>query len=338
MKHLFATFMITSAASASGQWLTDSLIAHFPMDGTPDDMIGVLVPVVSSGTPAFCADRHGAANGAACFDGSSFWSYGDVLDVDTDMYSIALWCRIDGLTFNDPNHDYPLSKGTTVSGTPPLSGYSFGFRDEFPDTLSAAALFGNSNQALLIKDHPVTYGVWNHYTISRCADDQVAFYINANLVAMDTLAFQRNLSTNIHFSIGAGSRAPVTGPGGYFQGAVDDLCFYKGRCLTDSEILTLSDFNVAVGERSASANALHLSPSPAAQNLRIDLPSPLQITGPIYALNALGQQVTLRTLNLTMVNDAVKSISVDVSQLPEGAYFVVVPTEKGRMHGRFVKE
>lgn len=32
------------------------------------------------------------------------------------------------------------------------------------------------------------------------------------------------------------------------------------------------------------------------------------------------------------------ALTLDVSHLPKGAYFVVVPTEEGRLHGRFVKE
>lgn len=338
MKHTITLLLLIGTFSASGQWLTDSLIAHFPMDGTPDDVIGGLVPVVTSGAPAFCADRHGMANGAACFDGSSFWSYGDVLDMDTSRYSVSLWCRIDSITPNANHHDYPLSKGTTVSGSPPLSGYSMGFRDELPDTLSAAALFGNNTQSLLIMAHPVTFGSWYHYTISRCAGDAISLSINGILVTADQLAPNKNLSTNIHFSIGAGERAPAAPPGGFFSGAVDDVRLYKGRCLSQDEIDVLADITVGLNDRRAPLAVLRLYPNPARTSLRVDLPAQSRVTGPITTLNALGQAILLSEAIVGVHGNSARALTLDVSDLPKGAYFVVVPTEEGSLHGRFIKE
>ncbi len=338
MKHTITLLLLTGTFSASGQWLTDSLIAHFPMDGSPNDTVGGLVPVVTSGAPAFCPDRFGIPNSAACFDGSSFWSYGDVLDMDTSSYSISLWCRIDSLTPNVLDHDYPLSKGTTVSGSPPLSGYSVGFRDELPDTLNAAALFGNNTQTLLIMDHPVIFGTWYHYTISRCAEDALSLSINGIHVASDQLAPNKNLSTNIHFSIGAGERAPAAPPGGFFRGAVDDVQIYKGRCLSQDEIDVLADLTVGLNGRRSPLAELGLFPNPAYSTLRIELSASAGITGPITVLNSLGQPIPLSALTVGLPGNGAQPLTLDVSHLPKGAYFVVVPTEEGKVHGRFVKE
>ncbi|MBK9273096.1 MAG: T9SS type A sorting domain-containing protein [Flavobacteriales bacterium] len=323
-----------------GQSLNDSLIAHFPLDGSPNDVIGLLTPTVTHGTPGSCTDRFGDPNGAACFDGASFWSYGDVLDMDTSRYTIALWCRIDSITPNATHHDYPLAKGTTVSGTPPLSGYSFGFRDDLPDTISAAAMFGNNTQALLIMDHPVSFGAWYHYTISRCAEDELSFFVNGVLVAADQLAPNKNLSTNIHFSIGAADRAPADPPAGFFRGVVDDVRIYKGRCLSQAEVDTLALDLLSVGSTPIKKDqlGLELSPNPATQTLRIDLTGSEKFTGPVLVLNALGQAVPITNGSLGQTGTGVRSLTVDVSGLPNGAYFVVVATEKGRVHGRFVKE
>lgn len=339
MKRFLTSTVILCALGAHGQWLTDSLIAHFPMNGSPNDTVGGLVPILTFGAPSFCVDRVGVPDGAACFDGNDFWRYGDVLEVDSSAFSISFWCRIDGLTPGSLDHDYPLAKGTTAFGNPPYSGYAFGFRDELPDTLSAACLWGQGNQPVIIKDHPVSYGVWTHYTMSRCFDDIVLLHVNGVHVSTDTLDAAADLTTNIYFGIGAGDRAPSGQPvGGYFRGAIDDIRIYKGRCLTQAEISSLADLTVGITEIGASVFELHLSPNPATQTLRIDLTSSENITGPLLVLNALGQAVPIAHGSLVRTSLGVRSLTVDVSGLPNGAYFVVVPTEKGRSHGRFVKE
>ncbi|HOZ40851.1 MAG TPA: T9SS type A sorting domain-containing protein [Flavobacteriales bacterium] len=350
MKHFLTFLLLTGALGANGQWLTDSLIAHFPMDGTPNDVVGGLVPTVTSGAPSFCPDRFGEPAGAACFDGASFWSYGDVLDMDTSDYSIAAWVKVDTVL---PPFDLgpgswgnewlvyggvPFGKGATVYAMPPGAGYSISFRQLTPAVFTANEFTGDDAAISTATIASIVPDTWFHLVISRCGAQHI---LHVAGVFMDEIETEeaRNLNTNIHFAIGAGAREPTPWPNTeFFDGVLDDLRIYKGRCLTTPEILGLSDLNVSIASTRPIDLEFRISPNPAAQNVRIDLPTPLQITGPINALNALGQQVPLRAGNLTMVNDAVKSISVDVSQLPEGAYFVVVPTEKGRMHGRFIKE
>lgn len=344
MKHLFATFMITCALSASGQWLTDSLIAHFPLDGSPNDVIGGLSPTVTSGAPGYCADRSSNPNGAVCFDGASFWSYGDTLDVDTADFSIAYWVRLDsvpppfyvsGTYLSDAS--ILVGKGTTVYGYPERAGYSIMVRNT-NGVYSLSALWGGAVNDLVYDETPITLNDWFHVVQSRCGTQQT-LHLNGQLMFDITTDANRDLGVDIVFALGALDRDPTGHPDqGWLIGALDDVRVYKGRCLVDSEILALADLNVAVAEQAPSTNTLQLSPNPATKMLRIDLPAPLEASGPVYALNALGQQVPLRAGNLTMVNDAVKSLSVDISGLPEGAYFVVVPTEKGRLHGKFIKE
>ena len=94
---IFAFLCVSTLCSAQAQSLSDSLIAHFPLDGSPNDLIGSLAPTATDGQPGFCADRFGNPNSAACFDGASFWSYGDVLDVDTMDFTLAAWVRLDRL-------------------------------------------------------------------------------------------------------------------------------------------------------------------------------------------------------------------------------------------------
>lgn len=337
MRHTFTLLLLAGTVGVTGQSLTDSLIAHFPMDGNADDVVGGLFPIDTTGSPGFCTGHDGTSNGAGCFDGTGVWSYGDVLDVDTADFTIAFWCRVDALTPASPHHDYPLAKGTTAFGMPEHSGYAFGFRDDLPDTLSAAFLRRDDLNDLQVTSYPTLYSVWRHLLVNRC-DTTLTFTIDGVQVDIDTLTMDLDFSTNIYFSIGAGDRTPGGSITGYFQGAVDDIRIYKGRCLGQDEIEALAGLTVGNYEREAPLADLQLYPNPAHSTVRIELSARSPITGPLTLLNALGQVVALPASSMLLDRDRIRSITLDVSGLPAGAYFVVMPTEQGRLYGRFVKE
>jgi hypothetical protein len=350
MKALFTSIMFMSAAGASSQSLIDSLIAHFPMNGSPNDTVSGLVPLVTSGEPTFCADRFGNPEAAACFDGASFWSYGDVLDMDTSAYAITAWIRADTVL---PPFDLgpgpwgaewlvyggvPVGKGGTVYATPPGSGYSIHLRQLASGAYMVHDFTGDSNGLGTVASGPFTTNSWFSLAVTRCGTEH-SIYVNGSLVSEISTQYPRNVNTNIHFAFGAGVRDPTSQPNtDFLDGALDDVRIYKGRCLTDAEIQSLADLSVTVSDSAPGQLQLRLSPNPTTQTLRIDLATPLQVAEPVIALNALGQRVAFRAGALTMVNDAIKSFSVDVSELPNGAYFVVVPTVRGKLHGRFIKE
>lgn len=337
MNHLLTTLFLASAVCANAQTLSDSLIAHFPLDGSPDDVIGGLAPTVTAGMPSFCTDRFGNPNGAACFDGASFWSYGDVLDMDTSDFSISAWCRVDGLTTGTTAHDYPIAKGTTVYGTPAHSGYAFGFRDELPDTLSVAFMRRDEQNNLQVTSYPTVFGAWRHLLINHC-DTLLALYLDGDEVNTDTLSLDLDFSTNIFFSIGAEDRNPGGSPAGFFQGAVDEVRIYKGRCLSQAEISVLAGTTVDIGNYVGPEYELRLSPNPSTGILRIDLPPSVHVTARIAVINTLGQPVPFGPVEFTMTHGRVGDTVLDVSGLPSGPYFVVVPTERGRLYGRFIKK
>lgn len=347
MKRFLTSTAILCALGAQGQWLTDSLIAHFPMDGSPNDTVGGLVPVVTSGAPAFCADRFGNPDGAACFDGASFWSYGDVLDVDTTNFSIAYWVRLDTVLppfYVFGNNGSYLSdasmlvgKGTTVYGYPERAGYSILAKNN-GGVYSLSALWGGETNDLVYGDTPITLHSWFHVVQSRCGTQQT-LYINGQLVLDLTTNSNRDLSVDIVFAVGALDRDPTNHPDqGWLHGALDDIRLYKGRCLSSAEIAVLADLNVGIAGLETTDQELQLSPNPATHTLRIDLTGSENITGPVLVLNAIGQTVPMANGSLGQTSLGVRSLTIDVSGLPNGAYFVVVPTEKGRLHGRFVKE
>ncbi|MBV6405820.1 MAG: T9SS type A sorting domain-containing protein [Flavobacteriales bacterium] len=104
-----------------------------------------------------------------------------------------------------------------------------------------------------------------------------------------------------------------------------------------TEAITQFDLTSAI-ESSYSAGVMRLVPNPASRELRIVLAGTGNVTGPVQLLNAIGQQVPVPAGSLVVNEVAVQSLTLDVSGLPAGAYFVVVPTATGKVHGRFVKE
>lgn len=548
---LLAALAFTLASDSSAQVLSDSLIAHFPMDGSPNDTVGGLVPEVTSGAPAFCIDRFGNPNCAACFDGASFWSYGDVLDMDTSDFVISFWFRSDS-----EEGSRLVTKGNTVFGTPGNAGYSFGFGDDGGGDYVGGIYVYDDQANESSTAVPVEVSQWTHMVASRC-DTILSVHVNGQLYSQVPTESHGDLSTNIVFALGALDRNPTSQPdGSFFTGALDDLRIYKGRCLSQAEIDTLAgnlqagadqwlhfpdnitgnavnigdldiqgdqitlealvtrnpsqgveivskhsnptnvnylfrvnsleittetgymligadielcpdsvyhlaatydgaiakyyvngvviasapktgdliqnSFQAYIGNNQALMNtqlegyidelriwsvartqqelidnmyslanptaqtglrayytfdgdyvnqqnpgawdgtpigpdvqlAMHptfdgavdelclstglsdspraiplmLGPNPSTGALRIDLPTPMDITSPITVVNSLAQEFRPHTSNLNMVGERVQSLTVDVSDLPIGAYFVVVPTEKGRLHGRFIKE
>lgn len=86
------------------------------------------------------------------------------------------------------------------------------------------------------------------------------------------------------------------------------------------------------------ASPLRITPNPAQGILCIELTASAGFNGPVTVLNALGQPLRMSARTVEVFRDGQQSLTLDVSGLPAGAYFVVVPTEEGYLHGRFVKE
>jgi hypothetical protein len=327
MKPTFVSILLLCTGSAYGQDLSDSLIAHFPMDNSPNDLISGLAPTVTSGTPGFCADRFGNPNGAACFDGASFWSYGDVLDMDTADFVISFW-------FSSDSEDGSrlVTKGNTIFGTPDNAGYSFGFGDggggEYVGSIYVYDDQANESTTAV----PVEVSEWAHMVASRC-DSILSVHVNGQLTSQVPTISHGDLSTNIVFAIGALDRNPTPEPdGSYFSGAIDDLRIYKGRCLTQAEIDTLYyGLTVDAASLGPIKSELRIHPNPSADKLWIASTNTQRHPGVLTVTDATGRKVVVRTVNSA-------TVQLDVAYLKPGAYFVMLQDGHVQAHGRFIKE
>lgn len=347
MKHILTTFMIACAASASGQSLTDSLIAHFPMDGSPNDTVGGLVPMVTSGSPTFCADRFGDPAGAACFDGASFWSYGDTLDMDTSDFSMALWVNIDSIRLPfeiQPGFvsegSFIAGKGTTIYADPMRAGYSLIGTNNGGGELSIYGISGNNSNDVRLTSSAITTDTWTHLTFSRCGDHQF-IHLNGIMVADSVVPDQRNLNVNTVFSIGAMNRDPSTQPDSeWLIGSVDDLRVYKGRCLSQSEIDTLAG-TITTGLPSPpvlSDPGMSLLPNPAQDRITVRFDHPVDSEMRLNIMDASGRVVSTSGRLLNIVPQGVAAIEIPLDGMVPGLYFVRFTSQQGTWYERFIME
>lgn len=320
------------------QSLTDSLIAHFPMDGNANDLIDGLAPTVTQGAPGFCADRFGTADGAACFDGASFWSYGDVLDMDTVDFSISCWLFVDSvqLPFEVETNFWtygglPIDKGLTLQGSPQRAGYGLFAREAQPGSYTMLYGTGGNSNDVAYASHGGLMDVWQHVVLSRCGAHQM-LHIDGQLVADSVIVEGRNLNTNIFFTFGAMNRDPTTYVDTeHFIGALDDVRIYKNRCLSQAEIDTLAFDLLTVGIAESNQPALRLSPNPVEHLLTIAHDGFDAVGAQCLIMDGVGRTIKEQTLT------ADRTV-VDVMDIPPGAYFVKLQTTQWQAHGKFIKE
>lgn len=122
----------------------------------------------------------------------------------------------------------------------------------------------------------------------------------------------------------------------FYSLAIDSVGNREAKSDT-SEASTYFDLETAV-RPVHEANALRISPNPTSGLLHIDVTSTGRLNGPIIVLNTLGQPIPLSAATVGVPGNSAQLLTLDVSHLPKGAYFVTVPTEEGSLHARFVKE
>lgn len=326
----------------TAQDITSNLIAHFPLNGTPNDMIGGLAPTVTSGQPGFCSDRFGNPNSAACFDGASFWSYGDVLDVDTMDFTLAAWVKVDTvlLPFEIApgfisEGSYIVGKGNTVFATPTRAGYGL-IAVQIPNNgYDLYGATGDGNNDVRLSQTQVDLHTWTHVALSRCGDHQL-LHINGILMADSVTPPQRDLDVDIVFNMGAMNRDPTSYlDSEWFIGALDDVRLYQGRCLSQEDLVELVNDGVGVELETSAPTALRVYPSPATEVIRIQASAP---GTSLRVMDAMGRMMELTGVRFADGVSSLKEFELPIAEWAAGAYFVRLRSEQGEAHGRFIKE
>lgn len=80
--------------------------------------------------------------------------------------------------------------------------------------------------------------------------------------------------------------------------------------------------------------AMTLFPSPATDVIQLQIPSERKEMAKLMIVDAAGKQVHTQSLQL---NEGTNAVSIPVSHLPAGTYYLITETESGKQSGSFIK-
>ncbi len=221
-KIIVSAFLITFYFLGIAQInLTDSLIAHLPLNGNGNDVSGNGNNASVSATGVYpTQDRLNTSNTAMLFNGAlenGVLDFGSPLLNNRTNFSMSFW-------FNPTS----LINGMSLVGQ---------------DNILEAGYYTGPNRIIVF--HPTSgsvnvnlslgVNVWQHFAIT-CSPTQMRFYLNGALV--NTLNGNYSLPNNT-FNTRIGGNVVNQSNNTWFRGAIDEVRFYN-RVITQDEVNVLS--------------------------------------------------------------------------------------------------
>lgn len=295
----------------------DSLLCHYPLNGSFDDFSGT-----NHGTSAgvdFGADRFGNIAHAARFD-----STGDVVDFgDINLihpyFSVSFWVSYDSINSGEYRI---LSKREFCS-----SGNFFDI--SVSDSATGMECYsGNNSSGNAAAGGVILYETWHHVVyVVDSVNQHTLKYIDGVLESTKPWQTQMGGLDNT-VSLLLGSSPCVTGGSiqGY-KGLFDDLRIYE-RPLTQAEVIALfNEPNPVVSvDEIFQADGMNVYPNPVLDFLYLDIKeSDIKY---LKIFDSRGITVLTETENFKMLN---------VSDLPAGRYSIIVNTPSLWQNREFIK-
>jgi hypothetical protein len=254
--------------------LTLGLVAYYPFDGNSNDRSGNDHHGVIHGGVTVVADRFGYAGNALNFDGTSGYievSHGYAFNFPNNM-TVALWIK--SLATSPPDWTSLLDKSFEHIGVGLVGGFwvqqaGASQRTYFMRYIDTTITSRNSPFV------PTQLGLWTHLAFTK-SKNVLKSYINGTLVGSSMITADPSgritSNGNLPLVIGAENTAtdnPVTQPGRYFQGVMDDIFLYN-RTLLLHEIVSLYSRQPTLSPTSQPTNRPSGQPSrqPSAQPTR----------------------------------------------------------------------
>ncbi|HRH39861.1 MAG TPA: T9SS type A sorting domain-containing protein, partial [Flavobacteriales bacterium] len=143
----------------------------------------------------------------------------------------------------------------------------------------------------------------------------------------------RNLNTDIYFTFGAMNRDPDNDMDSeYFNGALDDVRIYKGRCLSQAEIDTLAQDLLTLNIMAPEAlTSLAVYPNPANMSMTINPRGTISGTYTLAIADASGRTILTK-------GGCAGPVLVDLANIPPGPYVINLTGRNGEARARFIKE
>gem|GEM_PF-2437549 len=210
--------------------LESGLVAHYPFDGTADDISGNSHHGTANGTTA-TLDKHGNSNSAYAFDGiDDYIRIPYHPEIEPSFFTIALWAKTSQQTWGNIITSDP-------DGAHCHHGYALGFAYQNIGYFH----FGvdpsqncNDGNAVHIPIDITNDGQWHH--IVSTFGGLPELYVDGNFLGSGL--FLPYPKTNAPVHIGVNPRSASWIGNNFFRGAMDDLRIYN-RVLSSKEIKLL---------------------------------------------------------------------------------------------------
>lgn len=227
---------------SSSPQTSSSLVAFWPLDGTPDDFVtpdlgpnGYDLNLNNMSSSNFILDE---GRQVAQFDSGAQTMLNRIHNAEEDLpitqhegYTISMWVKVNGAGQNDLRI---FSEGSTTSNTPL---YNIGTRNDGADGVIDFYIRPEVDPGHEYTDGMPLDGVWRHLAVTgNDATDTLQVYIDGVLDPAD-INFRSLIGTSIDTtSIGAISRAAASN---WVSGLVDDVSLWS-KVLSPEEIADLS--------------------------------------------------------------------------------------------------
>ena len=219
-------------------FITNGLVAYYPFNGNANDESGNGNTGQISG-PTLAPDRFGYGNSAYDFSSNKgdkvLVSHNPSLNIVGDL-TISSWVKVADLPQYRTAYTIVAKREQGGSQMPYLMGVNmqYGLPDDYN-----RFMFGSANGSYQFKQSvQLPNKSWCQVATS-ISGSQIAFYLNGELVGVDTINPSLRVSNNGPLVIGSGQRTDI--PAEFFNGLIDDVRIYN-RALSDAEVKALYNY------------------------------------------------------------------------------------------------
>lgn len=234
IKHLLwlsAVVSLFTLTATAQSFLTNGLVAHYPLNGNANNVFGTNNGTIVGATST--TNRFGQAGSAYSFNGSAHIDFAAPPLTQVDNWTVSAWVKPNNFTQEGIAVHVGLDNGGTGDG------YGFGLRNSATlEMLSPATGYRSSGQAL-----PGT-NQWSHIVMTR--SNALTFYVNGVQSVNNTATSYLPPSD---FTIGSQNGLR------FFNGLVDDVRIYN-RPLASNEVSQLYFYNEICSPHAATATSV----------------------------------------------------------------------------------
>lgn len=296
------------------QTLSDSLVAHYFLDGNGNDSVGSNNGTIIGAT--LSSDRNSNINSAYSFNGSGDWiNIGNYPDLAiTGDITVSAWIKTPASwpsTYRDPMiYVRNSAPGADITGVnlfinnAHLSTRKFGFI-----LRTGTNLWGDDYALSTIT---LQLNTW-YFVVGVRQDNIVKIYVNgvlegSDLGSLDPINYGPSPSASIGQKDGTSAH--------WYNGTIDDVRIYK-RALSTTEIQTLHTTISAIEFNDDINNQISVYPNPSNKYLNIKANESIDINR-IEIFNVSGQKIISKSYKIK------NNIQIDIDDLKAGTYFLKI--------------